>query len=464
MSLVIERLHSRFSSAIALDPARCAAWQAALVAQDDDALTAGLLHDDEWLLIRRLPLAMRWRADVPDGEIGRYWREALRHALEQASAHPDNAEIIRYASRREAIADLLYRSALGDCRRQWAWQRMGLISRDDLSAAATLVAGVDVLLRESELLWAVLHRLLVAETATAALTALLHALPAASWQALLLACPRTAPYADLVTAASMPPTEQDPDVILPASGVVHSLLVWATSRPHFAARHSTTLAILIAALAWPMTTRGSGAARSRATAIVARLSTITGKRSAQAVEAGVAPALASARDEATLPSLPALPEQVEWLPTNWGGSLFWLGRMPATDLLVWLESIGQESALPLLLRAVAESLGVPADDAAMTAFCGGEVPHDDMPEAIKARAAALVAGWSAWLDEKAPDLPQPRMTAVCQRRGRLRLESGWIELHLPLHNADTRIRRLCLDLNPGWLPWLGCVARIVYDE
>lgn len=462
MSLVIENLHSRFHSAVALDPARCDAWQAALADADGDALCAGLTGADEWLLIRRLPLTMRWRADAPDAEVGRHWHQSLRQALEQASAQSgstDHADIIRYASRRAALADLLYRSALGDCRRQWAWQRMGLLSRSGLSAAVALAEATALLLREPELIWPVLHRLLAAETATAALTALLHALPATSWQALLLACPRTAPYAEIIAVAHGSAT-----LDLPAGGAAATLLRWAAARPHFAARHVNPLTILIAALAWPMTPRGSSVAHARAAALVARLGSISGKRAAPAVDAGVITVPAAKQEENELPSLPALPEQVDWRPTRCGGALFWLGRVPAAELLAWLESIGQPNALPLLLRAIAAALGVPADDAAMTAFCGGEVPHQDMPAALQAHAVALVAGWRAWLDQQAPDLPPPRMTAVCQRSGRLRLEPGWIELHLPMDSADTRLRRLGLDLDPGWLPWLGCVVRIVYDE
>ena len=44
------------------------------------------------------------------------------------------------------------------------------------------------------------------------------------------------------------------------------------------------------------------------------------------------------------------------------------------------------------------------------------------------------------------------------------MEPGWIELHLPLSSVETPIRRLGLDLDPGWLPWLGCVVRIIYEE
>jgi hypothetical protein len=34
---------------------------------------------------------------------------------------------------------------------------------------------------------------------------------------------------------------------------------------------------------------------------------------------------------------------------------------------------------------------------------------------------------------------------------------------LPLDSVDTRIRRLGLDLDPGWLPWLGCMLKIRYE-
>jgi len=479
MSLVIERLHSRFRSETPLAPARCEAWQSMLAAEDGDALAAGLTRDEEWLLIRRLPLAMRWRADAGDAEIGLHWRQALRQALEQAMSRPDDAGIIRYASRREAVTDLLYRSALGERERQWAWQRMGLIARGELGAADALAAGVAILLREPELVWPVLHRIVAAEAATAALTALLRALPAASWQRLLHASPRTAPYAGIVAspaataAAGAHASALQNDAALPTSGEAHDLLNWAAARPHFAVRHADTLAILIAALAWPAIGTVGSDLRPRVAALVERLAVLTGKRPARDRDAGATGAPAAAlpaitapamRDEAALPRLPALPGQFEWQQTRWAGALFWLGRLSATDMLAWLESAQHANALPLLLRALAETLGVPADDAALAAFCGGSVPQVEPPPAFTARAETQVAHWSNWLDDAAPELPEPRMAAVCQRSGRLRCEPGWIELHLPLASVDTTIRRLGLDLDPGWLPWLGCVLRIHYDE
>lgn len=484
MSLTIEHLRNRFHSVVPLDAARCEAWQAALAAGDGDALVAGLAEKDEWLLIRRLPLSMRWRLDTSDADTELQWRTTLRCALERELAEPGNSNVIRYASRRAALADLLYRSALGERARQWAWQRMGLIAHADASPAKVLEAGVTILLRETELIWPVLHRLIVAEPDTAALTAVLRTLPAARWQHLFSASPQTADYARLIAAPAAapaipgvaPPAVIEPTLLI--SGEARVLLSWATARPYFVAPHADTLAVLIAALAWPTPGAGDGVLQARLSIVQANLNAAIGKHNKIQANNGAqisltrpesnlsptsdTPPAPAVRDSEDLPPLPALPEQVEWLPTNWAGALFWLGRLPASGILDWIAA--QHADTPLMLRAIGSALGIPDDDAALRAFCGGEIPQGETPPVCIARATALVAEWTAWLNETAPDLPQPRMTALCQRGGRLRFEAGWIELHLPLDSVDTAIRRLGLDLDPGWLPWLGCVLRISYDE
>jgi hypothetical protein len=51
---------------------------------------------------------------------------------------------------------------------------------------------------------------------------------------------------------------------------------------------------------------------------------------------------------------------------------------------------------------------------------------------------------------------------VLRRPGVVRAEPGWIEVHLPLAGVDPVVRRAGLDLDPGWVPWLGAVVRYVY--
>lgn len=476
-ALVIERLDARFHGAAPLATDRCERWLDTLVEADGEALTAGLAGPDEWLLIRRLPLALRWREDSSDADILATWQQALRDALEQALAHPAVDEVLRYPSRRAALADLVYRSALGDTARQWAWQRMGLLPRAGLSPAEALGHGLHALLAAPELIWPVLHGLMDGEPAAASLTALLRALPAADWQALLAACPRTAGYLGLDSTApdnATPGEESAPlataasvGLLAEAGAATSELLRWAEARRHFAAPHRAVLAVLIAALAWPAAGAPPILRRARLEAVRERL--------AKAVTSSGATPAASARAEAVpprtrddgLPPLSGLPQASEWLLTAWGGALFWLGRIPAGDLLAW-QAAQDQASLPSLLRIMGEALGVPAEDPALRALCGGDLPSELPPglavEAAREQAVRQVALWSAWLDEAAPELPEPRLATVCRREGRLRFEAGWIDLHLPLASADTSIRRLGLDLDPGWLPWLGCVVRIVYDQ
>lgn len=475
LSLSVGHLHTRLRSAAPIDTARRQAWLGAFAAQDGEALAAGLVGPDEWLLIRRLQLATRWRADADAAQVGPSWGQALRRAIETAVAggqggqarnndgdqdsDQDN-ELLFYPSRRAAVADLVYRSALGQAGRQWAWAAMGLLAREGLTPASALAEGVHLLQREPALIWPVLQRLVAAEPATAALTASLRGLPPSAWARLLSACPQTAGYWQVLAEAAEPlkPVklqEDDPAFDLPAA---QQLRAWAAARGWFVRAHLDTVALLLAAQAHPGA-RGEPARRSLA-------------RSRTLLQAGLPPAspsrLASPRRESPLdrdaspqdltpplqPEAPALPEVSQWQTTRWAGALFWLTRVTALA----------SDELPLLLRELASALGVPDDDAVRAAFCGGLVPTAEAPPALVAQAQSSVRQWRDWLDEAAPDLPEPRLAAVCQRSGRLRVEPGWIELHLPLSAIDTAIRRLGLDLDPGWLPTLGCVVRFVYDD
>jgi hypothetical protein len=481
-ALVIERLRARFHSASPLAAEQCARWLHALAEADGEALTDGTAGPDQWLLIRHLPLVLHWRDDSSEADILLQWQRALRRALEDAVADHASAEVVRYSSRRAALADLLYRSALGETTRQWAWQRMALIPRSGLSPVEVLGHGLRALLDAPEQIWPTLHDLIAGEAATAALTAVLRGLPAADWQTLLRASPRTAGYVQHLStpggeaAMSTDANPAEADGLLRAGDAVHDLLGWAAARHHLAAAHLDVLPVLVAALAWPAAGTSHRLRAERLNAVHAHLRRAL-RTALQVSDAGqhIAPAApnqatrhpAELRAEGLRP-LPALPRvESPWITTAWAGALFWLGRVPAGHLLAWQAAQDQVS-LPLLLRVLGEVLGVPADDAVLRAMCGGElpttVPADEPMDAARAQAALQVSLWALWLDEAAPELPAPRLARVCQRPGRLRFEPAWIELHLPLGSADTSIRRLGLDLDPGWLPWMGCVVSIIYDN
>src|SRR6478609_6456228 len=169
-------MHTRLRTATAIAPQRLAAWQDEFGRQDGERIAARWAGPEEWLLIRHLPLRLRWREDPADADVGRAWGEALAQAIARALERNDR-NCVRYASRQASLADLFYRAALKDDSRQWAWQRMGLIPRAGLPSDEALRHAAAGLARTPELVWPVLMRLVAGEEATASLTATLRALP-----------------------------------------------------------------------------------------------------------------------------------------------------------------------------------------------------------------------------------------------------------------------------------------------
>lgn len=492
-ALRIARATTVLSSPVPIAAERLAAWEAGFANQDGEALARRWVRDDEWLLIRQLRLQTRWRADEADIEVGRAWASAFERAIAQAVAQArdgDEGNCVHYRHRREALADMVYRSALRDVARQWAWQRIGLVPRPGLPPEEALGCALREIEREPELAWPVLMRLLQAEPATAAFTAALRALGGTAVLRLLRTSPRSAPYLSLRDEPREPGrvadagTSAPPDPVWPTAA--QDLIRWARSRAAWAQRHRETLAALLAAIAWsgcgataPSLRRWLDRARAEIDlnrAARAALGPVPLPAPAAAAPADEAESAAACDAPAANPAAPtagaagtaavAMPPELTASgterSTHWGGALFWLTRLGAA----W-SGLEPRPELALLLRETALALGVPADDAALAAFCGGEVPLGEAASAATEAAATardLVAGWEAWLRDAAPELPQPRIPGVCRREGRLAIDAGWIELHLPLRTVDTTVRRLGLDLDPGWLPWLGCVVRIVYDD
>jgi hypothetical protein len=51
---------------------------------------------------------------------------------------------------------------------------------------------------------------------------------------------------------------------------------------------------------------------------------------------------------------------------------------------------------------------------------------------------------------------------IARRRGRVFAERGWIDIELSLDEVDIDVRRAGLDVDPGWVAWLGSVVRFRY--
>jgi len=51
---------------------------------------------------------------------------------------------------------------------------------------------------------------------------------------------------------------------------------------------------------------------------------------------------------------------------------------------------------------------------------------------------------------------------LLHRPGTIFAERGWIDIEMPLGSVDIDIRRAGLDIDPGWIGWLGSVVRFRY--
>lgn len=58
--------------------------------------------------------------------------------------------------------------------------------------------------------------------------------------------------------------------------------------------------------------------------------------------------------------------------------------------------------------------------------------------------------------------PVPTVWGLARRRGRVVADPGWLEIQLELDEVDMAVRRAGLDLDPGWLAWLGTVVVFRY--
>jgi hypothetical protein len=108
---------------------------------------------------------------------------------------------------------------------------------------------------------------------------------------------------------------------------------------------------------------------------------------------------------------------------------------------------------------IGERLGAAADDPTMEALAGGmdEAPED---EPLAAALRALV------VDVRRSCRRRARMGLwdVVSRRGFIEATRTHVDVLFDARDADIRVRRAALDVDPGWVPWFGRVVRFHYVD
>lgn len=178
-------------------------------------------------------------------------------------------------------------------------------------------------------------------------------------------------------------------------------------------------------------------------------------------------------------------------PTLWAGLPFLLATADDAGIPDLLLADPALAGQPLhwILHRLGQLL-VPAapDDPAVMAFAGlppgaepparlgapdnpahGGDPEDGAAAAAGAGERAALAGHATrWATATAARLRRAHLepfgvvAELAARRGTVLAQNGWIEVHLGLADVDVDVRRAGLDIDPGWIPWLGTVVRYVY--
>ncbi|MBP0622468.1 hypothetical protein [Cupriavidus consociatus] len=151
--------------------------------------------------------------------------------------------------------------------------------------------------------------------------------------------------------------------------------------------------------------------------------------------------------------------------TRGGGLFFLLNVLNLPDLCDWRAMLDEPQAGWRELVRFARSLDF-SPDPPLAGFLADAcaLAADDDP------AAALVllpvdAGQAAMQCAALRHYGEAALrAALAERPARVLATCSHVDVHLRLSDANLDIRRTGLDLDPGWLPWLGRVVRFHYDS
>jgi hypothetical protein len=437
------------------------------------------------------------------------WSRAIGSAVAQALRDGGSTQgVVRYRSRSHAAVDLAVGCLTGEMGRMWAWRQLGMWP-DGLgdgglgSGAADLPSGVAehvawTLEERPELVVPVLVRLAETgrlESAVAAFGAAgLRTLAAAAWRSAGgggLPVPaavfgRALPRAVARGGHTGPPPQGQPAGVLVSGSRLAAALA---AGPRFAPDVYGTWATFVVLESEPASV-GTGTAGASLLAAVASalgpgkpLGLEPRRRAAVAPTAAEAGEVDGPGEDPAGPTALAVagtePDAGQGVRTAWAGLLFCLQVVDELDVPVRLAATdggqggGLRAALYALgceIAALATTLEPPeTDDAALMAFCGlaagGGQPAPEASEGLRATVRPEARRVAAEVSRRvAPDGADGAaiLARVCCRRARIVCDPGWTDVVLDLDAMGTDVRRAALDLDPGYLPWLGCVVRFRY--
>jgi hypothetical protein len=176
-------------------------------------------------------------------------------------------------------------------------------------------------------------------------------------------------------------------------------------------------------------------------------------------------------------------DPLERVSTGWAGLVHLLATAEAAGLP---SSVTDDPVLAgrgvrwTVWRAALALTQARTDDPAVLALCGLDSGRADVvvrslpatPAEVD-RVTRLARRWRGVTLRRLRSAPSGRDTMPADRRlhwdwlvrreGEVVASMGWIDVILPLRSVDTAVRSAGLDLDPGFVPWLGTVVEIRYE-
>lgn len=190
--------------------------------------------------------------------------------------------------------------------------------------------------------------------------------------------------------------------------------------------------------------------------------THTASSGAVAPVPGVAPSSESATrphpHNATAEAQSAPPSQThgEEVATRWGGVLFLINALRRLDIESLLAAAGSEAPSGWrMLHDLGVAFGMPPDEP-MARFLAEADLDTTAPPALLAETIAAI--------EALYHRPDGLWPLPLEQRAQLWATETHLDLNLETTSVDLALRLSGLDIDPGWVPWLGRVVRFHYDQ
>ena len=431
---------------------------------------AGIPKDGE-LCLRSVSAPVRLRLDSSDQSITAHWTAELAQSLTDVIRNGPRSRRVFYYSRQQAVFDFALCVTRGEYERAWAWQQLGLwVDRNTVESANAVRELVQALTREPELIVPVFRYLAPAD----ALPAMSRRLSSSQWQELSEAA---------LMHAGVFLVRDDSDGTPSSRVFSYALRILECSQ-------------ILAAISYSAVLQGAGETMRRSIAALAILeaeAALLYSPVAASVVDVVASSIAANRQTVTVSQAaeskheispqPPLEEASEYnnevsdprrrARTDYGGLLFLIHVIDQLELPQQIvgDSVLGVRPLSWVLHQLAMSLTpVGPTDAAALAFAGllpdASPPSEleplathDETQAVTTLAARIVEHLSSLAIAEDTELQD----FVCHRHAEIVADPAWIEVRFSLDQVATEIRRAGLDLDPGYVKWLGVVLKFVYE-